>query len=411
MKGLLMIAFHFPPFAGSSGLQRTLRFVQHLPSLGWQPIVLSAHPRAYDQITDDLIQEIPPGVVVKRAFALDAARHLSMFRRYPAFLARPDRWLAWRWGAVPAAMKLVRRYRPAAVWSTYPIATAHLIGAAVRAHTGLPWIADFRDPMAQDGYPADPRTWRSFKSIEEQALRSAARSVFTTPGAARVYRERYPDVPADRVAVIENGYDEATFADVPREAGPLDPGKVTLLHSGIIYPSERDPTQLFQALRRLLDAGRVSPATLNIRLRAAVHEGFLRKLIGEYALGGFVTLAPPIPYRQAIVEMMGADGLLVMQASNCNEQIPAKIYEYVRARRPIFALTDPAGDTAGVLREAGLDSICRLDSVEEIAERLPRFVEQVRAGTAPLPSAEFAKRASRLERSRALAGLLEQVTG
>lgn len=172
-----MIAFHFPPFVGSSGLQRTLRFVQHLPSLGWQPIVLSAHPRAYDQVTDDLMLEIPRGLVVKRVFALDTARHLSLFQRYPAFLARPDRWLAWRWAAVPAAIKLIRCYRPAAMWSTYPIATAHLIGAAVFARTGLPWIADFRDPMAQDGYPVDPRTWQSFKSIEERALRFAARSV------------------------------------------------------------------------------------------------------------------------------------------------------------------------------------------------------------------------------------------
>lgn len=30
MKRILMIAYHFPPLAGSSGIQRTLRFVQHL---------------------------------------------------------------------------------------------------------------------------------------------------------------------------------------------------------------------------------------------------------------------------------------------------------------------------------------------------------------------------------------------
>jgi len=38
---------------------------------------------------------------------------------------------------------------------------------------------------------------------------------------------------------------------------------------------------------------------------------------------------------------MAADALLVMQASNCNAQIPAKIYEYLRAGKPILALTDP----------------------------------------------------------------------
>ena len=59
MKRILMIAYHFPPLAGSSGIQRTLRFVQHLPKFGWEPIVLSADPRAYERTSDDLMQEIP----------------------------------------------------------------------------------------------------------------------------------------------------------------------------------------------------------------------------------------------------------------------------------------------------------------------------------------------------------------
>ena len=42
MKRVLMVAYHFPPLAGSSGIQRTLRFVQQLPSFGWQPLVLTA---------------------------------------------------------------------------------------------------------------------------------------------------------------------------------------------------------------------------------------------------------------------------------------------------------------------------------------------------------------------------------
>ena len=43
-------------------------------------------------------------------------------------------------------------------------------------------------------------------------------------------------------------------------------------------------------------------------------------------------------------------GLLLLQASNCNDQVPAKAYEYLRCHRPVLALTDPAGDTAELLR-------------------------------------------------------------
>jgi hypothetical protein len=81
VKRVLMIAFHFPPLRGSSGIQRTLKFAQYLPALGWQPLVLSAHPRAYANRGDDQMQEIAPDAVVHRAFALDTARHLAWRNR------------------------------------------------------------------------------------------------------------------------------------------------------------------------------------------------------------------------------------------------------------------------------------------------------------------------------------------
>jgi hypothetical protein len=412
MKRLLMIAFHFPPLAGSSGIQRTISFARHLPRFGWEPLILTAHPRAYERVTDDQLKDVPSNAIVERAFALDSSRHLAVKGRYPAFAARPDRWIAWWLGAVPKGLAMIRKYRPDALWSTYPIATAHKIGHTLHRLSGLPWIADFRDPMAQDGYPADPKTWQSFKEIEEAAVRSASFGVFVTPGSARLYRERYPDIPNARLAVIENGYDEENFASLDGSAcreGPLLPGTFTLLHSGIVYPSERDPTRFFQALRRMMNAGSLNPGELQVRLRAPAHEAHLAELIDTFRVAEIVELAPPIPYRQALEEMMRADGLLVLQASNCNDQIPAKVYEYLRCKRPIIALTDPAGDTARLLRKAGIHNIAQLDSAEDIALALRRFLDQVKHGEAVLPSDALVAGASRLHRARELASVLDQL--
>lgn len=410
MRRVLMVAFHFPPLAGSSGIQRTLRFVQHLPALGWEPIVLSADPRAYEAVGDDLMREIPPGIVVRRAFALDTARHLSLAGRYPARLACPDRWMTWRFAGVAAGLRLVRELQPDAIWSTYPVATAHVIGNALHRRTRLPWIADFRDPMAQDNYPAHPLLWRSFSAIEARATREARFCVFTTPGAARMYRERYP-AQAARIEVIENGFDEESFAGLADDEGaqgPLNPGVVTLLHSGVVYPSERDPTQLFVALRNMVDNGAVDPAGLRLRFRAAGHDALLHALAAEYRLADCVEVLPQVSYRAALQEMVRADGLLVLQAANCNEQIPAKLYEYLRAGRPIVGLTDPRGDTAGALRQAGIDSIAPLDDPQAIALLLGPFVGRLRDGRAPVPAPQHVARLSRRETARSLAGLLDR---
>ena len=410
MKRLLMVAFHFPPAAASSGIQRTLRFVQHLPSLGWQPVVLTAHPRAHDRTNAALLADLPPDVRVVRAFALDTARHLAIGGRYPSFLARPDRWQSWRFGAMVSGMRLLRRERFDAIWSTYPIATAHRVAASLHERSGVPWVADFRDPMAQEGYPADPKTWASFKAIEQHALEHAARSVFTTPSAAQQYRERYPAVPADRIVVIENGYDEETFAaaaDGTDRVEPLLPGRLTLLHSGVVYPSERDPTQFVQALALLKARGVIGESNFRMRFRASEHDALIAELARVAGVSELVELAPAVPYREALREMLRADALVVMQASNCNAQVPAKLYEYLRARRPILALTDPAGDTAQVALRSGIRSVATLDSAPAIAQLIGNFVTEAGTRAQWVATDEAIRQASRGARSRELAALLD----
>ena len=277
MKRLLMVAFHFPPLAGSSGVQRTMRFAQSLPEFGWEPLVLTAHPRAYEQVAADLEKEIAPTLVVRRAQAWDSARHFAVRGRYPRLLACPDRWISWKFDAVRSGMAMIDQLRPAALWSTYPIATAHVIGAELARRSGLPWIADFRDPMAQEGYPSDPRVHRAFVAIEQATASCAAAWTFTSPSAARTYAGRYPQA-ASRMHVIENGYDESSFAGVDGNARPaLNEGALTLLHSGIVYPSERDPSQLFAALGLLRQRSPALLQRLRLRFRGAVHEDLLRR--------------------------------------------------------------------------------------------------------------------------------------
>jgi hypothetical protein len=128
-----MIAYHYPPFCGGSGVLRTLKFSRYLPEQGWRPIALSANPRAYPQCGEEQLSEIPRSAVVERAFALDTARHLAIRGAYARWLAQPDRWSSWWFGAVPAGLRLIRTYRPEVIWSTYPIPTAHLIGLAFTA--------------------------------------------------------------------------------------------------------------------------------------------------------------------------------------------------------------------------------------------------------------------------------------
>jgi glycosyltransferase involved in cell wall biosynthesis len=411
VKRVLMVAYHYPPFLGSSGIQRTLKFSQYLPQYDWEPVVLTVHPRAYANTTDDQIGEISDQVTVHRAFALDTSRHLSIMGRHLRMLALPDRWVSWWFGAVPAGLRLIRKYRPDVIWSTYPIATAHLIGLTLHRLTEIPWVADLRDPMTDEDYPSNRLTKRVYEWIERATITHCTKAICTTPGTVRLYQGRFPHIPTSRFGLIENGYDEENFAQAPggRHGGDMSDRPFVLVHSGVIYPSERDPTHLFQALATLSEQGRISAQNFKLILRAAGHDEYLTKLINEHRIGPLVCLAPPIPYRDALCEMLSVDGLLVLQASNCNNQIPAKIYEYLRAQRPILALTDPQGDTAAALKNAGISTIARLDSKKEIMDSLVHFLGLARRNEAPIASLDKVLANSRQSRSIELARTFDMV--
>ena len=414
MPQVLMIAFHYPPFQGSSGVLRTWNFSRYLPDFGWSPLVLTASPTAYGPLEERPGGlQVPPNVKVWRAMAFDAARHLAVRGRYLRSMALPDRWISWYPAAVLRALWIARKYRPKLVWSTYPIATAHLVALTVQRLTGLPWVADFRDSMTEHEYPSNPTERRLYQGIERCAMGHANAVVFTTEGTRRMYAERYGEEIARKFHVIQNGYGEDNFgrAEALRSGVQRqETSQLVLIHSGILYPSERDPRPFLQGLASLKAKSQISSAELQIVLRATGHDALIQSLIDAAGVADIVQLAGPIAYEPALAEMLDADGLLLFQAANCNHQIPAKLYEYLRAGRPIFALTDERGDTAAALRAGGIDTIADLASAADIEAKLPRFLESVRARTAPRAERQFAAKFSREAQTGDLAGLLSEAS-
>lgn len=414
MNNILMIAYHFPPVRVSSGIQRTLKFTQYLLDFGWKAQVLTISPRAYERVSNDQMQEIPPQVIVKRAFAFDTAKHLSINGRYLGWMALPDRWVSWCFAGVISGLKLIYQHQPAVIWSTYPIASAHLLALVLQRVTGKPWIADFRDSMTEECYPTNPSQWRVYRWIEKQTVNSCNAAVFTTPGAVRMYAERYPEIPASRWVLIPNGYDEENFARAEsserfNQALAKKSKQKVLLHSGILYPSERDPTHFFMALAELKRRHVIKPELFKVILRATAHDDLHQKAIEQFGLEELVFIEPSVDYESALTEMLVVDGLLIFQASNCNHQVPAKIYEYFRAKRPILALTDPKGDTAGVLTDAGISTIAPLDNVNTIIELMSSFVSKDFDLKSSVPTDAVIAKYSRQAATKLLANLLDDL--
>jgi glycosyltransferase involved in cell wall biosynthesis len=417
-RHVLMVAYHYPPIRGSSGFQRTLAFSKYLRDHNWNATVLTVDRCAYEEVSDANEHLVPQHVRIVRAPALDTARHLSFRGRYFDFMALPDRWQSWIPGAILHGLATMRTSPADVLFSTFPIASAHVIALALHRLSGTPWVADLRDPMDQITYPANPKVRRAYRWIEERVFREADRVLVTTPGTASLYRERYGQLADEKLVVIANGFDPeafpSNFRGTSQSRRPQNPvteaDPIVLLHSGLLYPRERDPQPFFRALARLIAEDAATLRNVRVVLRATGYDRMYSDMIREFRLSDVVYLEPALPYDQAIRETLVADALLIFQAQNCDRQIPAKAYECLYAGRPVLGITNPSGDTGALLQSMGVEGVATLEDENAIFELLTDSLPRIRSGVARVPTPESVALLSRMHRTGELANVLDQIS-
>jgi glycosyltransferase involved in cell wall biosynthesis len=409
-----MIAYHYPPEGGSSGVLRTLKFSKYLTRHGWTPHVLTLREAVYWVRDDRLAAEIPPEAVVHRTRGFDTARHFAIGRRYPGVLTVPDRFVTWLPFGVARGLRVVRTAPIRCLYSTSPQPTAHLIALALKTLTGLPWIADFRDPWVEDV----PEVGRSLlrhrveRRLEAAVVRRADRLLTTTPRLRDEFLKRYPELDPAGARVIYNGYDEA---DVPAEVSRPSKGeRFELLHAGLVTPSYRDPAPLFRAVaalvaRRRLDASRVRVVFMGGG-RYPESSAF-RDLVRAHGLESVVEVAPRVAHAEALVRMRRADALLLLQASDDTRAlIPAKTFEYLRAGRPILAVL-AEGATTDLLAGMPECHVAEPADAPALELALVRLYRAWRDGAGPAAVSRPIARFERAHLTAELAAILDELSG
>ncbi|MEJ6008003.1 polysaccharide deacetylase family protein [Paucibacter sp. AS339] len=413
-KAVTMVAFHFPPQAGSSGILRTLNFVRELPLLGWRVGVVSACPQAYERVDPELAGQIPSSVTVTRPQAFDSKKVFSIKGRYPEFLALPDRWWTWFFAGRKDGARLSQRLGARVIWSTYPILTSHLIAAGIARRLSKPWVAEFRDPAFHEEWGYGLLRAVVLRFLEAWVVRRCTLCVLATESTRKLYARRYPDC-AEKLRVIPNGFDEQAFNDLlPQRFGVPDQ-RFLVLHSGAIYPRERDPTTFFLALRTFMQSEGLNVRDVLVRFRASGADQSIAAIANDLGLAECIEFSPAHPYRAALSEMMGSDLLLVFQGTAFNNQIPAKVYEYLRAFRPVFAVVDPVGATAELLRDHQGVLIADCSDVSAIAVQLTEAYRthavRLPGAKSPVRSRESVAQYSRQYGAKALSDLLGELCG
>ena len=357
MKHALFVAYHYPPESSSSGVLRTLKYTRYLGHFGWRVTVLTLNRDAYQETDPRLEEQIPADVRVVRTRFIEVKRHLAIRGRYPSVLAIPDRWVGWWPWAVAAGRRVLKDDPPDVIYSTSPHATAHLIGMTLARRSKAGWIADFRDPW----YEEPPETGTTLlgqfaaRRLEHLVARRADRIVASTVRLRDTLVARYPWKPRETFLAIPNGYDEGDFSGIVTTSG-LSSNELIIVHAGNINESFRDPRPVFEAVRRAAEAGLVDLSRVRFRFLGGGPFGEsseMKQAVERTGLMSRVEFLPRASYEASLTELSRAGVLLLLQASRDTvDLVPAKLFEYLRAGRPVLALV-PDGATAEVLRETG----------------------------------------------------------
>ena len=371
---VLIVTYYFPP-AGGPGVQRVLKTVRYLREAGFEPVVLTVADGAFPSRDATLSGDVPDGVEVIRTrapnpFALYArltgkdggevptgavnARgglsRLALWVRANLFL--PDARVGWVPFAIAAGRKRLgqsaRLADPfAAIVTSGPPHSVHLVGQRLQK-TGVPWIADFRDPWTAINFYHDLPMSRPAQALdrrlERRVLQQADAVTTVSPTWARLLEEQ-GGLANGAVQVIHNGVDEADLGAAEGETVRDD--SFVLSHVGSLYAT-RDPVAVWEAIRTLRGRGQL--ARMVIRLVGKTDDAITE---AARATGVPVEVEPYVSHAEAVREQARAALLLLsIEPFPASEgMITGKLYEYLASGRPVLGVGPAQGDAAALLAE------------------------------------------------------------
>lgn len=381
---VLLIAFHYPPEGGSSGVLRTLKFSKYLPEFGWQPSIITAPSSAYSSFDVKLLNQIPETAKVVRAYCFDAREKLSIRGRYPGFVAIPDPFLSWLPFAVVASLRTIYRQKCQVIYSTSPIPTAHLIAYMCRRLTDLPWIADFRDPWVEDpqysGYT--PFRTKLEQWMESKIVFGSTLLTVTTDLLKDEMMVKHPGLTPDKVKILPNGYDEADFERLPAP-DTVSTNIMEIVHTGYVDPNYRNPAALIEAISLLIRSGEIDESRIRLSFIGGgdyLHSAAFTDQIKSFRLNRVVQVHERVSYEESLRRLFKASILLILQGGyDTRHLIPAKTFEYLRANRPLLALTDE-GVTARLIREYEAGPVVGISRLSEIRNAIRTLYSRFEKG-------------------------------
>lgn len=395
MKRVLVITYYWPP-TGGSGVQRWLKFTKYLPDNGWQPVICT--PSNPEQLVRDeyLEREIHPQAeiiklpitepyriyrkltggkgVSKEVNVVNASGGNSLFGRFSMWvrgnLFVPDPRCLW----IAPTVRYLKRYLAShpvdLIVTTGPPHSMHLIGQRLKRATGIPWIADFRDPWTEIFYfkhiTMSDRIRRRHKALEQEVLDESDCLVAVSP----IVRDDFASRTSTPVRLVTNGWDKEDFGAMQDSSSE----SFNIVHTGL-FAADGNPQTLWKILKELCDSDPLMRKKLKITLVGKTDSAVIDSIMAN---GLTLEDEGYCPHNVAVQRQREASVLILplRKEPEYKAVVPGKLFEYMASGRPVIGIGEPDGAMASILLQSGCGVTFDWDDALAFRNEIMRLWEQ-----------------------------------
>lgn len=421
-KKVLIVSYYWPP-SGGVGVQRWLKLAKYLPEWGWEPVILTPENPAFSLQDPSLLQEVRPETEVlhlpiwepygllQKLKGEKAARINQgitteggkagwfqqglMWIRGNFFLPDPRRF--WVKPANDFILRILETNQISAIITTGPPHSMHLIGQRVKRKSGLFWLADFRDPWSRweilHRMKLTAPVRRYHQRLERQVLRGADLVLSASYGMAEDFQQLCPEA---TVKVLTNGVDETDLPEGFSE--PRRPDKFRLVYAGLLN-DKRNPAFLWKVLDELCREEEGFGDALEISLTGNIGQQVLANLEQYPGLKKCLGLHEPVPHRQ-VFELYKQAAVLLLLIDNAEASrvvIPAKLFEYMAACKPILYIGEPSADAGQIIRNENCGQSFSFQEKKAVKEYVWQLFLEYKSGAAMQRSPDWQAYTRRLQ--------------
>ena len=397
---ILIITYYWPP-AGGPGVQRWLKFVKYLPEFGIEPIVYCPENPSYPIVDESLLQEVSKDVkiikqpisepyrfasllskkdskqissgVIPKKKKQSIVQRLLLYVRGNFFI--PDARKNWVKPSVKFLTDYIEANNIKTIITTGPPHSLHLIGLQLKAQLGVKWLADFRDPWTTIGYHKALKLSKSsvekHNTLESQVLQSADHIIVTSENTKKEFLSKTKQP----ITVITNGYDTHHIERPEKDE------KFTLAHIGSLL-SERNPKQLWAALKALISENENFRSAFELKLIGVVSDAIL-KTLKDFDLESYINNIGYVSHEDAIKEQMSSRVLLMVEIDSEDTKviIPGKLFEYMASGTPIMTVGPKDSDVETILKSTNTGQYFYYNDEEQIKSQILSYFEAYKSNT------------------------------